>query len=90
MPAMEYLQKRTGLYPLECNIKNLKATWGICSSKRKISINQNLMAYSRQAIEYVSLHELCHLKYMNHSKEFWNLVEYYMPNYKQAKQELRG
>lgn len=90
MPAMEDLQKRTGLYPVECNIKNLKATWGICSSKRKISINQNLMAYSRQAIEYVCLHELCHLKYMNHSKEFWNLVEYYMPNYKQAKQELCG
>lgn len=45
--AMEDLKVRTGLAPLECNIKNLKATWGICSSKKKISINQNLMAYSR-------------------------------------------
>ena len=88
-PAMEDLQERTGLHPLECNIKNLKATWGICSSKKKISINLNLMAYSRHAIEYVCLHELCHLKYMNHSKDFWNMVEYYMPDYKEAKKELR-
>lgn len=88
--AMEDLQKRTGLIPLECKIKNLKATWGICSSKRKISINLNLMAYSRHAIEYVCLHELCHLKHMNHSKEFWDLVKYYMPDYKLAKAELKG
>ena len=86
--AMEDLKQRTGLFPLEWNIKNLKATWGICSSKKKISINQNLMAYSRHSIEYVCLHELCHLKYMNHSKEFWNLVEYYMPDYKKAKKDL--
>ena len=68
--AMEDLKVRTGLAPLECTIKNLKATWGICSSKKKISINQNLMAYSRHAIEYVCLHEICHLKHMNHSNNF--------------------
>lgn len=88
--AMEDICKRTGLLPRECNIKNLKATWGICSSKKIISINQNLMAYSRHAIEYVCLHEICHLKHMNHSKEFWNMVEYYMPDYKLAKNELKG
>lgn len=91
VPAvMEDLKIRTGLSPVECNIKKLKATWGICSSKKKISINQNLMAYSRHAIEYVCLHEICHLKYMNHSKEFWNMIEYYMPDYKLAKKELKG
>lgn len=88
--AMEDLKNRTGLAPLECSIKNLKATWGICSSKKKISINQNLMAYSRHAIEYVCLHEICHLKHMNHSKQFWNMVEYYMPDYKEAKKELKN
>lgn len=88
--AMEDLKVRTGLAPLECTIKNLKATWGICSSKEKISINQNLMAYSRHAIEYVCLHEICHLKHMNHSKQFWNMVEYYMPDYKEAKKELKS
>lgn len=88
--VMQELEARTGFSPTECKIKNLKATWGICSNKKKITINQNLMAYSRHAIEYVCLHEICHLKYMNHSKEFWNMVEYYMPDYKLAKKELKG
>lgn len=87
--AMENVYKYTGLQPQEYNIKKLKATWGICSNNKKISINQNLMAYSRHAIEYVCLHEICHLKYMNHSKEFWNMIEKYMPDYKLAKQELK-
>jgi len=68
--AMEYITNKVGLYPKEIYIKNLKATWGICSSKKYISINQNLMMFSRHAIEYVCLHEVCHLKYMNHSKDF--------------------
>lgn len=90
IPAvMEDLKQRTGFAPIECSIKNLKATWGICSSNQKITINQNLMAYSRHTIEYVCLHEICHLKYMNHSKNFWNMVEHYMPDYKLAKKELK-
>ena len=87
--AMNKIYKYTGLKPQEYTIKNLKATWGICSSNKRISINQNLMAYSRHAIEYVCLHEICHLRYMNHSKKFWNMIEKYMPDYKLAKQELK-
>jgi len=46
------------------------------------------MMYSRKALEYVVLHEICHLRYMNHSKKFWAMVEYYMPDYKDAEKEL--
>lgn len=88
--AMEYVKSITGLSPKEIRIKKLKSAWGICSSKQYISINQNLMAYSRHAIEYVCLHEVCHLKHMNHSKEFWKMVEKYMPDYKTAKLELKN
>ena len=87
---MEYIKSITGLSPKEIRIKKLKSAWGICSSKQYISINQNLMAYSRHAIEYVCLHEVCHLKHMNHSKEFWKMVEKYMPDYKTAKLELKN
>ena len=45
--------------------------------------------YSIHAIEYVCLHEICHLKHMNHSKKFWNMVEEYMPDYKIAEKELK-
>lgn len=79
----------TGLYPQKCTIKDIKYAWGSCSSKKNISINSNLIKYSRQAIQYVVLHELCHIKYMNHSKDFWNLVEKYMPNYKEVKKEFK-
>lgn len=88
--TMEYIKSITGLSPKEIRIKKLKSAWGICSSKQYISINQNLMAYSRHAIEYVCLHEVCHLKHMNHSKEFWKMVEKYMPDYKTAKLELKN
>ena len=71
------------------HIKKTKSIWGSCSSNRKITINQNLMMYSRKAIDYVVLHEICHLKYMNHSKKFWAMVEKYMPDYKEAEKELK-
>ena len=87
--AMEKTRKMVGLAPEEYRIKKVKSTWGSCSSNKKITINQNLVMYSRKAIEYVVLHEVCHLKYMNHSKKFWNMVEKYMPDYKEAEKELK-
>ena len=88
--AMEKTRKMVGLAPEEYRIKKVKSVWGTCSSNKKITINQNLMMYSRRAIEYVVLHEVCHLKYMNHSKKFWEMVEKYMPDYKEAEKELKN
>lgn len=87
--AMEKTRKMVGLAPEEYKIKKIKHAWGTCSSRKVITINQNLMMYSRKAIEYVVLHEICHLKYMNHSKKFWEMVESYMPDYKEAEKELK-
>ena len=83
------LIKETGLSPNKITIKQIKSAWGTCSSRKNITINAQLIKYSENAIKYVILHELCHLKYMNHSKEFWNLVEKYMPNYKEIKKEFK-
>lgn len=87
--AMEKTRKMVGLAPEEYKIKKIKYAWGTCSSRKVITINQNLMMYSRKAIEYVVLHEICHLKYMNHSKKFWEMVESYMTDYKEAEKELK-
>ena len=87
--AMEKTRKMVGLAPEEYKIKKIKYAWGTCFSRKVITINQNLMMYSRKAIEYVVLHEICHLKYMNHSKKFWEMVESYMPDYKEAEKELK-
>lgn len=83
------LVKQTGLVPNKITIKQIKYAWGSCSNKKNITINLELKKYSKQAIRYVILHEFCHIKYMNHSKDFWNLAEKYMPDYKQVKKEFK-
>ena len=87
--SMEKLIKKTGFIPESFKIRNFKRAWGNCSSKKVISLNNELVKYSRRAIDYVCLHELCHLKQMNHSKKFWALVSNYMPDYKNAEKELK-
>lgn len=56
--------------------------WGSCSSKRSIMFSTRLLLLPPKAIEYVIIHELAHLKEMNHSKKFWQWVESAMPDYK--------
>ena len=86
---MNEIIQKTKLVPSKIEIRKFKSIWGSCSSKRVIKINQNIIWYSKNEIAYVCLHELCHLKYMNHKKEFWQLVEKYMPNYKESVKILK-
>lgn len=83
------LINETGLTPNKITIKEIKYAWGSCSSKKNITINLELIKYSENAIRYVILHELCHIKHMNHSKEFWKLIEKYMPEYKEIQKEFK-
>lgn len=83
------LINQTGLIPNKIRIRNIKYAWGSCSANKNITINYNLIKYSQEAIKYVISHELCHLKYMNHSKDFWFLVEKYIPDYKQIRKEFK-
>ena len=83
------LVKETGLVPNKVRIRDIKYAWGSCSANKNITISYKLICYSKDAIKYVILHELCHIKYMNHSKDFWNLVATYMPNYKEIKNEFK-
>ena len=89
-PMIERYLQQTNLSPKQWKIKDIKYAWGSCSSKKNITLNAKLAKKSDTIIEYVVLHELCHLKYMNHSKEFWNLIEVYMPDYKTRRKELKN
>lgn len=64
-------------------IKNQKTRWGSCSTNKNINLNLRLMMTPPAAIDYIIIHELCHLTHMNHSKKFWNLVGKHCPNYKE-------
>jgi len=64
--------------------------WGSCSHINNISINYKLLQFEKKAIEYVVLHELCHIQEKNHSKKFWDLVSFYMPDYKKVEATLKS
>jgi predicted metal-dependent hydrolase len=60
-----------------------------CSHDQKIMFSQNLVHLPTKYIKYVVIHEVCHLKHKNHSKEFWKEVENFLPNYREIRKEMR-
>ena len=90
----EYLTKYTKLLNKNINyyqIKKLSSAWGIYHKRENyISFNFDLIEKDIERIEYVVLHELCHIFYMNHQKDFWALVEKYMPDYKARRKKLKN
>jgi len=58
--------------------------WGSCDSKKQLTFHWKLMIFPLQAIDYVVIHELCHLMHMNHDRSFWRLVGKHCPDYKEA------
>ena len=80
----------TNLYPSAITIKTYKARWGSCSIKGEINFNWQLIQAPPAVIDYVVIHELCHLTHHNHSLLFWGLVNHFMPDYKQQRQWLKN
>lgn len=70
-------------------IKNTKTRWGSCSSKGNLNFNYKIIFLPQELADYIVVHELCHLKEMNHSKNFWNLVTKTIPHYKELRQQLK-
>ena len=79
--AMEKARITTGLAPEEFEIQKMDGILGKCTQNKKIIINPDIVMFNRQIIEYIIFHEFCHLKYKNHSKKFYELVEKYVPEY---------
>lgn len=71
------------------SFRNVRSRWGSCSMRKNISINIKLIKTPHHIIDYVLIHELCHLKEMNHSPEFWALVAKADPNYKEHRKWLK-
>lgn len=86
---VEYFSNLMKLYPAKLNFRKTKRQWGSCSSKKTISLNTSLMKLRVELIDYVVVHELAHLKHMNHSKEFHNLTQIYLKNAKKLRDELK-
>ena len=82
--AMEKVRLMVGFAPEDYLIKKMENnTIGICiTEEQKIIISPDIVKYDRKTIEYVVLHQFCHLKYKIHAKGFWQMVKKYMPDYK--------
>lgn len=69
-------------------LKNMKVQWGSCSPAGRLTLNPLLVRAPWECIDYVLLHELCHLKEHNHSKRFFRLLEAHMPGWRATKEKL--
>jgi predicted metal-dependent hydrolase len=75
-------QKQLGVKPKIVEIEESRTKWGSCSSDRKLMFNYRLAMAPIEVIDYVVIHELCHLLHMNHDRSFWRRVGSMMPDYK--------
>ncbi|WP_455756055.1 M48 family metallopeptidase [Sulfurimonas sp.] len=88
-PRVEFFSKEMNLNYNEIKFRKMKRRWGSCSSKKILTFNTELIKTNKELIDYVIVHELAHLKHMNHSKKFHLLVEKYLPNSKHHRSELK-
>lgn len=70
-------------------IKEQKTCWATCSSRKNLNYNWRLIQAQPELIDYIVIHELCHLRHLNHSPSFWQLVSKYDPHYKEHKRTLK-
>ena len=84
----EYYSRLMGLRPEKIRVSSAKSRFGSCSSKGTVSYSLYLMLYPEEAFDLVAVHELCHLRYMNHSKSFYDLLSRYLPDHKERKKLL--
>ena len=91
-----HFKKRVDFYSINSNLSpkkvllsNAKNKWGSCNSRAEVRFNWRLILSTEHIVDYVICHELSHLKFMNHSQQFWGLVGEIFPDYKEAQRQLK-
>ena len=94
--AKDYIPKRVAYFAEKMQltygrvfIRSQKTQWGSCSSEKNLSFNWRLMLSPPRIIDYVIVHELSHLRHMDHSRAFWEEVERVLPDYKERDKWLK-
>jgi predicted metal-dependent hydrolase len=88
-PMVDRFSKMTQLFPAKIGFRRAKSHWGSCNAKNAISLNYMMMKLPIKSIEYIILHELAHIRHKHHQKEFWQLVEKHMPDFKNHHNEIK-
>lgn len=94
--ARRFVQERLAYFNIQYGfvygrvaIRRQRTRWGSCSKKGNLNFNYRIVFLPAEVADYVIVHELCHLKEMNHSSRFWKLVEQAIPNYRQLRRVLK-
>lgn len=95
--ALEFARRKVdhynGFYNFafsKISVRNQKARWGSCSRKGNLNFNYKIVLLPEKLADYIIVHELCHLKEFNHSRNFWDLVGRSAPDYRNIRKELRS
>ncbi|TWX57002.1 M48 family metallopeptidase [Colwellia hornerae] len=87
---LSHFAEKIGVLPKSFKVRLYKSRWGSCNSRSELSFSSLLAMTPKWIIDYVIVHELCHLRHMNHSTKFWQLVALNYPNYGLAKTWLKS
>lgn len=87
---LKYFSQLMNLSYLDVKFRKMKRRWGSCNSKKVLTFNIELMKINKELIDYVVVHELAHLKHMNHSRDFHALVESYLPSARSSIRKLKN
>ena len=89
LERLAYFNQYYGYEWNRVSIRNQRRCWGSCSSKKNLNFSYKLLLLPPHLCDYIIVHELCHLKEMNHGKAFWQLVAETLPDYKTRIKELK-
>jgi predicted metal-dependent hydrolase len=89
LQLIERYGRETGLLARSVTLKAMKSRWGSCGPQNDINLNWLLVLAPPSVLEYVVVHELCHIRHKNHSADFWQLVQRIMPDYQQQRSWLK-
>ena len=89
LDRLMFIEERVNLKSSSFKIGESRGRWGSCNSYGNIILNYRVVMLPPSIIDYVIVHELCHLVELNHSKNFWDNVEKYLPNYEIARKNIK-
>jgi predicted metal-dependent hydrolase len=88
-PWLAAVAAEMGVRYRKVQVRGQRTRWGSCSDSGTISLNYSLLFLPPRLVRYLFIHELCHLRYLDHSDRFWARVELFAPNWRRLERELR-